>query len=192
MNETLQWVSAVAAVIAAGGGLGIWASTLRTRWRLRLEQVRTDRARQENELHRRRFQEVWMWAHDQPDGPDRPRSWRWYAWWIGDPPGVTPGSHAGDADEAYNGYIAWLAACYHQRPRPQRDWPRLPSGEPRLAWLDKQRAGLETSEADLANAATNNDRGNAWTQTGSAASETKPEQARESFVGNGGHSDPPT
>lgn len=137
MNNALQWISAVAAVIAAIGGLGIWA-TLRTRWKLRVEQTRTDRARQENQLHRQRFQEVWTWAHNQPDGPDRARTWRWYAWWIGDPPGVTPGTHSSDADEAYNGYVGWLAAACYQEPRAQREWPRLPAGEPPLAWLDEE------------------------------------------------------
>lgn len=146
MADVLEWVSAGAAVVAATGGVSIWASALRTRWRLRIEEARaerarqeTDQARRENEIHRRRFEEVWTWAHNYPSGPDNDRAWRWYGWWVGDPPGGAIGAHADDPGEAYQHYFGWLAACaYGGEPQQNRNWPRLPACDPPLAWLDEQ------------------------------------------------------
>jgi hypothetical protein len=114
------WIVAIAtAALAIEGGTALaqWGA----RWHARAEQLRTDTARRENELHRRRFAEVWNWQHGQPDGQDRTQAARWYAEWTGaarprrgglDDGPQAPGLHSADADDAYERYVEFLAAVY--------------------------------------------------------------------------------
>ena len=130
MSNPLEWIAAVspAAIIAA---IIAGRTEATARWQARVERLRTDRARQENELHRQRFEEVWNWQRDQPAGEERVKSARWYGEWTGtdrpyrgglDPKPLTPGLHSGDVDNAYNDYLAFLSAVYEPgrlgRPRP--------------------------------------------------------------------------
>lgn len=75
MSDALLWTGAVGGIVAAVGGIaaavGAWRTEATARWQALVERLRTDTARRENELHRKRFTEVWHWWHDQPDGPDR-------------------------------------------------------------------------------------------------------------------------
>lgn len=124
------WILAIATVLLAGEG-GTALVQWRTRWEARAEEARTDQARRENELHRARFTEVWEWQRAEPQGDDRARSARWFGEWTGaaapyrgglDAGPLTPGMHAGSADEAYQDYVDFLGAQYHPgrlgRPRP--------------------------------------------------------------------------
>jgi hypothetical protein len=87
----------------------------------RTEQLRTDEARRENELHRQRFNDVWNWQRDQPDGQDRIDTARWFGEWTGaarprrgglDQGPQTPGLHSADQDDDYQRYVEFLDAMY--------------------------------------------------------------------------------
>jgi hypothetical protein len=118
--SALEWIAAIGGVAAT---IGTWFGPLRARWVLRAEQARTDRARRENELHRRRFYDVWAWQRDQPEGPERVDAARWYGEWtgaaaprqggLGGGP-ETPGQHSGDADDALERYIEFLGVRYER------------------------------------------------------------------------------
>jgi hypothetical protein len=118
MSDPLAWIAAIGGAAATAGA---WLGPVRNRWQLRAELVRTDKARRENELHRRRFTEVWNWQRDQPEGRDRMEAARWYGEWTGaasprrgglDDGPQTPGLHSADADDAYERYIEFLGAVY--------------------------------------------------------------------------------
>jgi hypothetical protein len=134
------WILAVATTaIAIEGGTALlqWGA----RWHARAEQFRTDAARRENELHRRRFAEVWNWQRDQPDGDERAQAARWFGEWTGasrpfrggkDSPPQTPGLHSAGADDAYDRYIEFLGAVYEPgrlgAPRPMLQAPHQDKG----------------------------------------------------------------
>lgn len=80
MSDPLTWIAAVGGVAAT---VGAWLGPVRTRWQWRAEHARTDEARRDNELHRRRFAEVWNWQRNQPEGPERIDAARWYGEWTG-------------------------------------------------------------------------------------------------------------
>jgi hypothetical protein len=84
-------------------------------------QARAAAARQENQLHRQRFSEVWTWWHDQPDGPQREDAARWYTEWTGatrprrgglDDGPLAPGIGFANAGEAYERYLQFLSIQY--------------------------------------------------------------------------------
>jgi hypothetical protein len=114
------WILAIATVaLAAEGGTALlqWGA----RWQARTEELRTDEARRENELHRQRFMDLYRWWHDVPDGPERVAAIRWFGEWTGahkplsgglDDGPQTPGLHAGSAGEAYEDYLNFLSAVY--------------------------------------------------------------------------------
>ena len=118
MSNPLAWIAAIGSIAAT---IGAWMGPVRARWQLRAEQLRTDKARRENELHRRRFAEVWNWQRTQPEGHDRIEAARWYGEWtgaarpwrggLGGGP-QTPGLHNADEDEAYERYVQFLGAVY--------------------------------------------------------------------------------
>ena len=118
MSDLLAWIAAVGGVAATAD---TWLGPVRTRWQQRAEQLRTDRARWENELHRRRFADVWNWQRDQPEGDQRVDAARWYGEWNGaatprhggDGGGPqTPGLHSAAEDDAYERYVEFLSALY--------------------------------------------------------------------------------
>ncbi len=118
MSDPLTWIAAVGGVAAT---VGAWLGPVRTRWQWRAEHARTDEARRDNELHRRRFAEVWNWQRNQPEGPERIDAARWYGEWTGaarprrgglDDGPQTPGLHSADEDDAYERYIEFLSAVY--------------------------------------------------------------------------------
>lgn len=129
VNTALIWVAAIGGVLAT---VGAWLGPLRTRWQLQAEELRTSRARRENELHRRRFASVWQWQHNHPPvGPERVAAARWYSEWTGnarplrgglDTVPMTPGQHSGSVDDAYERYIDFLDAVYE----PGRQVPPIP------------------------------------------------------------------
>lgn len=145
----LNWIAAVGGIAAT---VGTWMGPVRSRWNLHAERLRAEPQRRAAELHKQRFCEVWSWAHSQPPGPEQARAWRWYDWWIGDPPGGSPGTHAADTEDAYRQYVDWLEVCYGKDSRwsPRRDWPRLPDGEPPLSWLDLQNGDQAAAAAAAA------------------------------------------
>jgi hypothetical protein len=118
VSDPLAWIAAVGGVAATAGA---WLGPVRARWQLRAERLGTDRARWENELHRRRFTDVWNWQNHQPEGDQRIDAARWYGEWTGaarprhgghggGP--QTPGLHSATADDAYERYIEFLSALY--------------------------------------------------------------------------------
>lgn len=116
MTIALAWIAALGSVAAT---IGAWLGPVRARWQLRTEQLRTDEARRENELHRRRFADVWNWQRNQPEGPERIEAARWYGEWTGaarprrgglDDGPQTPGLHSADEDDAYGRYVEFLDA----------------------------------------------------------------------------------
>lgn len=119
VTDALAWIAAIGAVLAT---VGAWLGPLKARWELRAEELRTGRARRENELHRQRFASVWEWQRNHPPaGPARVSAARWYSEWTGaarprrgglDSGPITPGQHSGDVDDAYNRYIDFLSAVY--------------------------------------------------------------------------------
>lgn len=141
VTNALNWIAAIGAVLAT---VGAWLGPVRARWQLRAEELRTSRARRENELHRRRFASVWEWQRSQPAGPERVDAARWYEEWTGnakprrgglDPGPVTAGLHSGDADEAYEHYIDYLSAVYEpgrlgSPAQPLQGSPDMPEAPP--------------------------------------------------------------
>jgi hypothetical protein len=145
MIDPLAWIAAVGGVAAT---VGAWRTEATARWQARVERLRTDAARRENELHRRRFAEVWNWWHDQPDGPQRTEVARWYYEWTGARPPLSPGADGPpppgigcrDVDEAYERYVGYLGAVYEpgrlgpprrrfsSRPRPLARRAEAPGG----------------------------------------------------------------
>jgi hypothetical protein len=132
--EIATWILAIAtAVLALEGGTALvqW----RARWDARAEEAKTDQARRENDLHRRRFTQVWEWQRSQAQGEERVRSARWYGEWTGadapyrggqDDGPLTPGLHTGNADEAYQNNLDFLRAVYEpgRLARPRASWRR--------------------------------------------------------------------
>jgi hypothetical protein len=119
MGNALAWVAAIGALAAA---IGAWRTEATARWQSRAERLHTDAARRENELHRRRFAEVWNWQRNEPEDDARTQSARWYGEWTGnyrprrgglDDAALTPGLHSGSEDEAYRDYLGFLDAVYH-------------------------------------------------------------------------------
>jgi len=80
MTIVLAWIAALGSVAAT---MGAWLGPIRARWQLRTEQLRTDEARRENELHRQRFADVWNWQRSQPEGAERVEAAQWYGEWTG-------------------------------------------------------------------------------------------------------------
>lgn len=80
MSNPLAWIAAIGSIAAT---VGAWMGPVRARWQLRGEQLRTDEARRENELHRRRFTELWNWQRDQSESKERMEAARWYGEWTG-------------------------------------------------------------------------------------------------------------
>jgi|HubBroStandDraft_2_1064218.scaffolds.fasta_scaffold732002_2 hypothetical protein len=74
-TEARAWIAAVGSTVATAGA---WRTEATARWQALVECSRNDAARHENELHRRRFAEVWHFWHDDPDAPDRLARARWY------------------------------------------------------------------------------------------------------------------
>jgi hypothetical protein len=119
VSNALEWIAAIGGVLAT---VGTWLGPVQARWELRAEELRTSRARRENELNRQRFASVWEWQRNHPTvGSARVAAARWYSEWTGaarprrgglDPGPMTPGQHSGDVDEAYNRYIDFLDAIY--------------------------------------------------------------------------------
>jgi hypothetical protein len=118
MNDALVWIAAVGGVLAT---VGTWLGPLRARWNLRAEELRTSKARRENEVHRERFADVWEWQRSRPDGPDRMEAARWFSEWTGaagprrgglDSGPMPPGLHSGNVNEAYERYVGFLDSVY--------------------------------------------------------------------------------
>jgi hypothetical protein len=118
VNDALIWVAAIGGVLAT---VGAWAGPLRARWNLRAEELRIGRAQRENELHRWRYEQIWQWQRNQPQGSQRTDAARWFAEWTGavgprrgglDPGPQTPGQHSGDVDDAYERYVDFLGGIY--------------------------------------------------------------------------------
>lgn len=118
VSNALEWIAAIGGVAAT---VGAWLGPVRSRWQLRAEQLRTDRARWENQLHRQRFADIWGWQRCQSDGPERTEAVRWFAEWTGtarprrgglDAGPQIPGLHSGDLDGAYESYVQFLGAVY--------------------------------------------------------------------------------
>jgi hypothetical protein len=115
--NALEWIAAVGGVAATAGA---WRTEATARWQARVERLRNDRMRRENELHRQRFAEVWTWQRDQPAGEERAKAARWFGEWTGARPlhrslddgPQTPGLHSADADDAYERYVEFLGAIY--------------------------------------------------------------------------------
>jgi hypothetical protein len=111
-------VAAVGAVIAA---VGAWRTEATARWQARVERLRTDQARKENELHRLRHRQLYDWRHDMPDGPERIEAMRWFGEWTGardpyhgtDQGAIPPGFGCRDASDAYERYVGFLDAVFH-------------------------------------------------------------------------------
>jgi hypothetical protein len=81
VGNALEWIAAIGGVLAT---VGVWLGPVRARWDLRAEELRTSRARRENELHRQRFASVWEWQWNHPPvGPARVAAARWYSEWTG-------------------------------------------------------------------------------------------------------------
>lgn len=121
VGNTLEWIAAIGGVLAT---VGAWAGPLRARWNLRTEQLRTGRAQRENELHRWRYEQIWQWQRNQPEGSHRADAARWFAEWTGavgprrggiDPGPQTPGQHSGDVDDAYERYVDFLGGMHEAR-----------------------------------------------------------------------------
>jgi hypothetical protein len=118
VSDPLAWIAAVGGVAARAGA---WLGPVRARWQLRTERLGTDRARWENELHRRRFADVWNWQNHRPEGDQRIDARAGTANGPA-PPGrrhgghgggpQTPSLHSATADDAYERYIEFLSALY--------------------------------------------------------------------------------
>jgi hypothetical protein len=116
--EVLAWIAAAGSIAATAGA---WRTEATARWQARVERLRADAARRENELHRRRLAEVWHWWHDMPDGPERVAAARWYSEWTGaaapfrggkDSGPQPPGFGCADDGDAYERYVGFLGAVY--------------------------------------------------------------------------------
>jgi hypothetical protein len=125
MSDPLAWTGAITGGVAAVGAviaaIGAWRTEATARWQARVEQLHTDQARKENELHRMRHRQLYDWWHDLPDGPRRVKAMRWFGEWTGardpyhgnDQGAMTPGFGCANADQAYDRYIGFLDAIYH-------------------------------------------------------------------------------
>jgi hypothetical protein len=67
----------VAAVGAVTAAIGSWRTEVVARWQARVERLRNDECRRENELHRARFTEIWEWVQAQPEGEKQDAAARW-------------------------------------------------------------------------------------------------------------------
>jgi hypothetical protein len=135
MND-LEWTGAISGSVAAVGAvvaaIGAWRTEITARWQARVERLRNDQARRENELHHARHAQLWNWWHDMPDGPERIRAMHWFGEWTaardpyrGDEQGaIPPGFGCANADEAYQRYTGWLEMIYHPG-RPGREPPAI-------------------------------------------------------------------
>ncbi len=123
--DALAWTGAIGGATAAVAGIiaaiGAWRTEAVARWQARVERLRTDKAREETELHRQRFIELWNWQNSQPQGEERVKSARWFGEWTGasapyrggkDSPPQTPGLHSATAEDAYERYLEFLGAMY--------------------------------------------------------------------------------
>ena len=142
----LAWTGAIGGAVAAVAGIiaaiGAWRTEVTARWLARVEQIRTDKARRENELHRARHAELYQWWHDMPDGPARFRAMHWFGEWTGardpyhgsDQGAIPPGFGCANANEAYDRYVDLLDLIFHPgRPGPgprQLATPDLPEIAP--------------------------------------------------------------
>jgi hypothetical protein len=121
----LAWTGAIGGAVAAVAGIiaaiGAWRGEVVARWQARVESLRNDEARRENELHRMRHAQLYHWWADMQAGPARRRAMAWFAEWTGarepyraDVPGsLPPGFGSADVDDAYQGYIGLLDAVFH-------------------------------------------------------------------------------
>lgn len=116
VSSALEWIAAIGGVLATAG---TWFSPIRSRWQLRVEELRVGRERRENQLHRQRFAEIWEWQRSQPEGQERMEAARWFSEWTGaarprrgglDTGPMTPGLHSGNVNEAYERYVDFLGA----------------------------------------------------------------------------------
>jgi hypothetical protein len=176
MSDPLAWTGAIGGAVAAAGAviaaIGAWRTEATARWQARVERLRTDQARTENELHRMRHKELYDWWHDMPDGPGRTRAMRWFGEWTGardpyrgnDQGAMTPGFGCRDADQAYDRYIGFLDAIFHPGrlgPPPRslatpdgtdQDVPAIDGIDPTIcsvsvpADVDQQRQATRTNE----------------------------------------------
>lgn len=125
MSDPLAWTGAIGGAVAAAGAvvaaIGAWRTEATARWQARVERLRTEQARKENELHHMRHKQLYDWWHDMPDGPERIRAMHWFGEWTGardpyhgsDQGSIPPGFGCRDADEAYDRYIGFLDAIFH-------------------------------------------------------------------------------
>jgi hypothetical protein len=147
MSDPLAWTGAIGGAVAAAGAvvaaIGAWRAEATARWQARVERLRTEQARKENELHHMRHKQIYEWWHDMPDGPERIRAMHWFGEWTGardpyhgrDQGAITPGFGCRDADDAYDRYIGFLDAIFH----PGRLGPPPKS----LAALDEMEVAVE-------------------------------------------------
>jgi hypothetical protein len=123
MSE-LAWTILVGGVAAVGSivaAIGTWRTEVTARWQARVERLRNDEARRENELHRLRHAELYRWWHDMPDGPERKNAMHWFGEWTGardpyrgtDQGAIPPGFGCANVDEAYDRYVGFLDAIFH-------------------------------------------------------------------------------
>ena len=67
MSDPLAWTGAIGgAVAAAGAVIAAWRTEATAHWQARVERLRTDQARRENELHRMLHKQLYDWWHDMP------------------------------------------------------------------------------------------------------------------------------
>lgn len=76
------WIAAIA-TLALASERGTALTQLSARWNARAEELRTDEAPRENELHGQRFAEVRNWQREQPEGEERVKSAQWCGEWTG-------------------------------------------------------------------------------------------------------------
>ena len=158
MSDTLAWTGAIGGAAAAAGAVvaavGAWRTEVTARWQDRVERLRNDNARRENELHRLRFAQLYQWWHDMPDGPARIRAMRWFGEWTGardpyqgsDQGAIPPGFGVRDADEAYQRYVSFLDGMFHpgRLGPPPRPISTPPEPETELPAID----GAARTDAD--------------------------------------------
>ncbi len=125
MSDPLAWTGAIGGAVAAAGAviaaIGAWRTEATARWQARVERLRTEQARKENELHHMRHKQLYDWWHDVPDGPGRIGAMHWFGEWTGgrdpyhgsDQGAIPPGFGCRDADDAYDRYIGFLDAIFH-------------------------------------------------------------------------------
>jgi hypothetical protein len=135
MSDPLAWTGAIGGAVAAAAGIiaaiGAWRTEITARWQARVETLRNDAARRENQLQRMRHTDLYQWWHDMPDGLTRVKAMHWFGEWTGardpyhggDQGALPPGFGCANASEAYDRYIALLGLIYH---------PGQPGPPPRL------------------------------------------------------------